>query len=176
MRQLEQSGALESTYILFLSDNGYFLGEHRQPHGKDAPYDAASRVPLMRARPRRSRRFDRRCAWPLTSTCCRPSSTCRADARRRSSMAAPWSPILAGQDRDGARQRCWKGSGKRRRISKETSPRRRRSAPCAAKDVLYVEYETGERELYNLRKDPYRALEPGATGGKVAAQGILAPT
>ena len=33
--------------FLFLSDNGYFLGEHRQPHGKDAPYDAASRVPLI---------------------------------------------------------------------------------------------------------------------------------
>ena len=47
MRQLEQSGALESTYIAFLSDNGYFMGEHRQPHGKDAPYDAASRIPLL---------------------------------------------------------------------------------------------------------------------------------
>ncbi len=47
VQRLDEHGALENTYILFLSDNGYFLGEHRLPHGKDAPYDAASRVPLI---------------------------------------------------------------------------------------------------------------------------------
>ena len=47
VRRLDQRGALANTYIFFLSDNGYFLGEHRLRHGKDAPYDAAIRVPLV---------------------------------------------------------------------------------------------------------------------------------
>jgi N-acetylglucosamine-6-sulfatase len=52
VQRLADQNVLSSTYILFLSDNGYFLGEHRQPHGKDAPYDAASRVPLIVRGPR----------------------------------------------------------------------------------------------------------------------------
>ncbi len=43
---VESSGSSSNTYVFFLSDNGYFLGEHRQPHGKGAPYDAAALVPL----------------------------------------------------------------------------------------------------------------------------------
>ena len=47
VQRVEEQGLLDSTYFIFLSDNGYFLGEHRQPHGKDAPYDAAARVPFI---------------------------------------------------------------------------------------------------------------------------------
>lgn len=45
--RLEKHGALDNTYVMFLSDNGYFLGDFRQPNGKDAPYDGASRVPFL---------------------------------------------------------------------------------------------------------------------------------
>ena len=33
--------------MVFTSDNGYLLGEHRLTHTKDAFYDPATRVPLM---------------------------------------------------------------------------------------------------------------------------------
>jgi N-acetylglucosamine-6-sulfatase len=44
---LAGSGRLDSTYILFTSDNGFFQGEHRIVKGKYLAYDPASHVPLM---------------------------------------------------------------------------------------------------------------------------------
>jgi N-acetylglucosamine-6-sulfatase len=44
---LERTGALQNTYIVFTSDNGYLQGEHRVPSGKLLPHDPASRVPLI---------------------------------------------------------------------------------------------------------------------------------
>ncbi len=44
---LSATGALDNTYILFMSDNGYHLGEHGIPVGKQSPYDESLRVPLI---------------------------------------------------------------------------------------------------------------------------------
>lgn len=45
--QLESLGQLDNTYIIFTSDNGYHLGEHRLPSGKNTPYEEDIRVPLL---------------------------------------------------------------------------------------------------------------------------------
>jgi hypothetical protein len=47
MRALQDSGELENTYVVFLSDNGYFAGEHRIRQGKYLPHEQSSHVPLM---------------------------------------------------------------------------------------------------------------------------------
>jgi len=44
---LEQNGQLNNTYIFFMSDNGFHLGEHKIPSGKGTPYEEDIRVPLM---------------------------------------------------------------------------------------------------------------------------------
>src|SRR5829696_5891255 len=44
---LEATGELENTYLFFTSDNGFLLGEHRLPIGKETPYQEAVRVPLL---------------------------------------------------------------------------------------------------------------------------------
>jgi len=44
---LARTGRLESTYVLFTSDNGFFQGEHRIPKGKYLAYEPSSRVPLL---------------------------------------------------------------------------------------------------------------------------------
>lgn len=44
---LEESGRGESTYIVFLSDNGFHFGEHRVPFGKVTPYGESTRVPMI---------------------------------------------------------------------------------------------------------------------------------
>jgi N-acetylglucosamine-6-sulfatase len=46
VKALRSTGALNDTLIIFTSDNGYLLGEHRRA-GKDAFYEPALRVPLM---------------------------------------------------------------------------------------------------------------------------------
>ena len=38
--------ALHNTYVVFTSDNGFHLGQHRLPAGKETPYDTDIRVPL----------------------------------------------------------------------------------------------------------------------------------
>jgi len=44
---LARTGRLDSTYVLFTSDNGFFQGEHRIVKGKYLAYDPASHVPLL---------------------------------------------------------------------------------------------------------------------------------
>lgn len=47
VRSLRETGALANTLVIFTSDNGYMLGEHRIPLGKNHVYDPSSRVPLL---------------------------------------------------------------------------------------------------------------------------------
>jgi arylsulfatase A-like enzyme len=154
MRQLEQAGVLETTYILFLSDNGYFLGEHRQPHGKDAPYDAASRVPLIVRGPE----------VPAGSTV--DALALNVDVLPTvldlAGLAAPSfvdgrsiAPIARGDARDWRQSALLEGFGKETESLEGTESSTPPFRAVRGEDVLYVEYETGERELYNLRKDPY---------------------
>jgi N-acetylglucosamine-6-sulfatase len=44
---LAASGQLQNTYIFFVSDNGQFHGEHRIAQGKYLPYEPASHMPLL---------------------------------------------------------------------------------------------------------------------------------
>jgi len=44
---LARTGRLDSTYILFTSDNGFFQGEHNIYKGKYLAYDPSSHVPLL---------------------------------------------------------------------------------------------------------------------------------
>lgn len=45
--QLEQAGILDDTYIIYSSDNGFHIGQHRLPPGKECGYDEDIRVPLI---------------------------------------------------------------------------------------------------------------------------------
>jgi arylsulfatase A-like enzyme len=45
-RHLRAAGVLGDTYVMFTSDNGYLIGEHRYI-GKILPYEPALRVPLL---------------------------------------------------------------------------------------------------------------------------------
>ncbi|MBN8866154.1 MAG: sulfatase-like hydrolase/transferase [Solirubrobacterales bacterium] len=47
VRTLRQTGRLRNTYIIFVSDNGAFLGEHRYNRSKFLAYEPSTRVPLM---------------------------------------------------------------------------------------------------------------------------------
>ncbi|KAL6230682.1 hypothetical protein BDW75DRAFT_234206 [Aspergillus navahoensis] len=45
--RLEASGQLDSTYIIYTSDNGYHIGQHRLPPGKACGFEEDIRVPLF---------------------------------------------------------------------------------------------------------------------------------
>ena len=44
---LQFVGQLDNTYIVFASDNGYHMGQHRMLQGKATPYEEDIRVPLI---------------------------------------------------------------------------------------------------------------------------------
>lgn len=44
---LSSNGMLDNTYIIFTSDNGYFLGEHRIKKGKTHMHEESIKVPLI---------------------------------------------------------------------------------------------------------------------------------
>lgn len=45
--RLESAGVLDDTYVVFSSDNGFHVGQHRLPPGKECGYDEDIRVPLV---------------------------------------------------------------------------------------------------------------------------------
>ena len=47
MTTLQRNGQLDNTYVVFTSDNGYHLGQHRMPAGKLTAYDEDIHVPLV---------------------------------------------------------------------------------------------------------------------------------
>ncbi len=49
---LAQQGKLDETFVVYLSDNGHFWGEHGIPFGKTAAYEESSRVPFAVRYPR----------------------------------------------------------------------------------------------------------------------------
>ncbi len=51
VQQLRETGELDDTILMFTSDNGYLIGEHRQPPSKNKPQEPALRVPFLVAGP-----------------------------------------------------------------------------------------------------------------------------
>ncbi|KAJ5902580.1 hypothetical protein N7495_003108 [Penicillium taxi] len=45
--RLEESGKLDNTYIIYTSDNGFHIGQHRLPPGKTCGFEEDIRVPLF---------------------------------------------------------------------------------------------------------------------------------
>lgn len=45
--QLDEAGVLDDTYVVYSSDNGFHLGQHRLPPGKECGYEEDIRVPLI---------------------------------------------------------------------------------------------------------------------------------
>jgi len=47
VNKLDQAGELQNTYIILTSDNGFHMGEHQLPSGKMLPYEEDIRVPFI---------------------------------------------------------------------------------------------------------------------------------
>jgi N-acetylglucosamine-6-sulfatase len=144
---LRDAGELDKTHIIYTSDNGFFLGEHRIHTGKVHVYEESSRVPLLMRGP----------GVPVGHTANGFASN--ADLAPTILEVANVAPRLP---QDGMSLFDVIGSGDRPRdvlienhISNPTVGWTPYMAVRTAR-YLYVEYSTGERELFDLQTDPYQ--------------------
>jgi N-acetylglucosamine-6-sulfatase len=180
---LKESGELDNTYIFFTSDNGWHAGEHRLTPGKWTAYEEDIRVPLIVRGPGVPEErtlshlvlnndlaptfadlagteapsfVDGRSLTPLLGADPPPPEDWRSafmvEAAREvsRSLAPPLSGDQLPEDKRHATRGDWGRPG---------------LEAVRTEEYLYVEYGTGERELYDLRKDPYQLDNRYGTAG-----------
>jgi arylsulfatase A-like enzyme len=139
---LRAAGTLKDTLVIFTSDNGYLLGEHRVPSGKVLPYEPSIRVPLLMRGPGVPRgRVRRELVWngDLAPTILDAAGARAPFALDGRSLLAPPQPrrdvVLEGPPA--------RGTNGLPRFTGLRTPR-----------YTFVEYAGGARELYDLHEDP----------------------
>ena len=148
---LDQAGVLDNTYVFFTSDNGFQLGEHRFPHGKDAPYEESILVPLVARGP----------GVPAGSVLTHLVSNVDFGPTFAEMARAPLSgeldglslvPLLGSNPPAAA---SW-----RKDVIVEHFARQRSGIPAFEElrtpTAAYIEYEDGNDELYDMQADPYQ--------------------
>jgi N-acetylglucosamine-6-sulfatase len=167
---LQDHGLLKQTYIFFTSDNGFHFGEHRLNAGKGTAYDEDIRVPLIvrgpgvpAGRTLQHLALNIDIAPTLAELAgARASSFVDGESLRRLLTHAPPS-ARAWREDFGVEHRAHPNA--KNPVSGLPS-----YAALRTKDHLYVEYATGERELYDLSADPHelRNLAGSAAAGLLA--------
>lgn len=147
------------TYVVFTSDNGFFLGEQRQPYQKNWHYRAASDVPLVVRGPGVA--AGAQVDAPVANTDLAPTllDLAGADGPVAALDGRSLRPLLQQPDRADGRSR-WRD----RAVLLEGfygNSKQRRYAALRSQRYLYAEhYEKSDgatvffRELYDLRDDP----------------------
>jgi len=173
MDALRKSGELDNTYIFFTSDNGWHAGEHRLTTGKWTAYEEDIHVPLIvrgpgvpkgrtldplvlnndlaptfaeLAKAKPPPFVDGRSLMPLLDDDQPPLEDWRSAflVEAATELGGTVVPLLSGdqlpEDWRSASRKDWGRPG---------------LEAIRTEDHLYVEYGTGERELYDLKDDPY---------------------
>jgi arylsulfatase A-like enzyme len=154
MQQLEVSGELNNTLVVFTSDNGFFLGPHRFNRGKGAPYEEALRVPLVMRGPGVAAGAVR--SELVTNLDFAPTfaalggATLQVEAEGRS-LASLMQGGAAGEWRHDFLAEFWQNAEE----GEETSAGIPTWQALRNETMMYAVYETGEGELYDLRADRY---------------------
>jgi arylsulfatase A-like enzyme len=143
---LRQTGELDNTLILFTSDNGFFHGEHRVTNGKVLWYEPSIHLPLLM-------RWTGNKALPRGVH--RSQLTMNVDDAETILDAAN---VQTGRTEDGVSLLpFWRDGGKEigRDLLIDNSPGAGHFDGIRTLHYKYAEYANGDRELYDLRKDPF---------------------
>lgn len=154
---LAQLGRLDRTYIIVTSDNGWLLGEHRYTKGKDAPYEEASRAPLVVRGPDTPAGETRE--HPVSLVDLAPTLLELARATGADSLDGVSLAPLLGTRPPAVDQ--WRPA-----VLFEAP----QFAALRARDYVYINWKGAFTELYDVSRDPYQMrnllchldLEPNA--------------
>ncbi|MGI8740208.1 MAG: sulfatase family protein [Gammaproteobacteria bacterium] len=153
VNKLTNTGALDNTVLIFTSDNGFLLGEHRIKHGKLTMYEEAVRVPLFI----RGKGFSkgRIASQYVSNVDLAPTIARLAEANIRRVMdGVSLRPLARDPQHDEPRDLLIEG------LQRGGAEDRNYQA-LRNKAFLYVEYPNEEQELYDMRHfspnyDPYQ--------------------
>jgi N-acetylglucosamine-6-sulfatase len=175
VQALARNGELETTVLVFTSDNGYLIGEHRLPE-KLYAYEESIRVPLVIAVP--GGPAGQSAGQLVVNNDLAPTIAEMAGATPDLAVdGRSLLPLLADPAREPWRRRFlvehW---------AVETIPIGLHDAPDYAAvrtpSLTYVEYEDGlgSREFYDSSVDPYQmtSLHRDASPTRVYQMGVLA--
>lgn len=151
--RLRQAGELDNTFIFYWTDNGYHMGNHRMGIGKQTPYIEDIEFPLIVRGPGvpagavRDELILNTDLAPTFADLGGGSTPSFVDGRS-------FLPLLRGA------QPPWREVALIEAAAADRGAVRQPDNPSyrALRTVgrTYVEYETGERELYDLLTDPYQ--------------------
>jgi len=165
VKALQETGQLADTYIVFTSDNGFHLGQHRLEPGKYTPYETDVHVPLLVRGP----------GVPAggTATLLTSSVDLAPTLAALAGINLPVNadgrslvPLLHGQTPAGWRQVvlleqfAFPPAPPKNKTLEPLDLQDEKTANypahhgVRAADFKLVEYGTGEREVYDLRNDP----------------------
>ncbi len=142
---LDAAGRLDNTFFFYTSDSGFHLGHHRLYLGKGGPYEENIRVPLIVRGPgvAPGRTIDR---FAL-SIGLAPTLAELAGAQAPSFVdGRSLVPLLRG-----ATPEPWRNT-----FLIEHWGEKKGFRGLRARDLVYVEYTSGEREFYDLSRDPHQ--------------------
>src|SRR6266550_1510308 len=145
---LRSTGELDNTLLIFTSDNGFFHGEHRVRSGKVLLYEESIHLPLLM-------RWTGNASLPRGVH--RKQLTMNVDDAETILDAAG---ETARPDRieDGVSLlRYWRDGGLElgRDLLVDNTPGAGHFDAIRSRNFLYAEYLNGDRELYDLHRDPY---------------------
>jgi arylsulfatase A-like enzyme len=181
VQQLETLGQLDNTYIFFTSDNGFHLGEHRLPQGKDTPYEEDIRVPLLVLGPdvKAGSVVDALTGnidlAPTFAELAGINAPAFIDGRSivpflRGTLVANWRAAFLlerGSQADASSTNFSPTPTSTLTLEAPDSVLDQLSVPnyvgLRTADYTYVEYANGEIELYDLHADPYQLLNLAST-------------
>lgn len=168
---LQETGQLANTYIVFTSDNGFHMGQHRLEPGKYTPYESDVHVPLLVRGPGVPAGIS---VNALTSSVDLASTFAELGGAtlRLASDGRSLVPFLHGQTPAGWRQAILleqfefpPGLVASNQTLEPPDPQDLKAvftypAHLGLRTATYkfVEYGTGEREVYDLRRDPDEAV------------------
>jgi arylsulfatase A-like enzyme len=139
LNALKAKGEINNTLIVYTSDNGYYHGEHRVPGDKQRPYEESIRVPLLMRGPGVPKGVT---INPLAVNAdLAPTIIDAANARAGLTMD--------GRSLLGVARHPLTGRNRQLLVEEPTYKALR------TQRYMYVEYNNGERELYDLQNDPY---------------------
>ena len=158
--ELAEKGLARNTYLVFSSDNGLHMGEHRLMTGKLTAFDSDIRVPLIVVGPGVPAGLNVRAMTENVDLC--PTFDQLGGAQPPASVDGhSLVALLHGQPATGWRKEILvEHQGPDNGPADPDLPKRGDGNPPSYEALrtassLYVEYATGEHEYYDLARDPF---------------------